>query len=183
MKLTGNRVQLRPAEARDRRKIYQWFACSDLTSSMAGPPKYPEHPIPSWEEFCDDYTEAFFNASGDGRGRNYIILADDDEAGTVGYDLLDPKAGRVVLDIWMRSEFYCGRGYGSDALCTLCSHLHEAYGVRSFIISPSARNSRAVAAYEKAGFVFLKNLSPEKQVEEFGVSECEDNVLMMKTME
>ena len=87
-----------------------------------------------------------------------------------------------MLDIWMRSEKYCGHGYGSDALSILCTYIHEKYGITNFIISPSARNKRAVAAYKKAGFQYVKVLSREEQIEEFGIAEYDDNVLMVKTI-
>jgi diamine N-acetyltransferase len=182
MKILGRRTELRPAVDSDREKVYEWLARSDLTWSMMGPPGYPDHPVPSWEEFCRDYTPSFFDASGDGRGRVFIILVEGAEVGTVGYDLLDSEKSRVVLDIWMKEEKQCGRGYGSDALDTLCRYLHETHGIENFVISPSARNKRAIAAYEKAGFEIRGPMSREEQEREFGVSEFDDNLLMMRAM-
>jgi hypothetical protein len=37
----------------------------------------------------------------------------------------------------MRATKYCGFGFGSDALATLCDYLHQRYGVTNFVISPS----------------------------------------------
>jgi len=182
MKIMGNKIELKPAQESDREKIYTWLAQSDLTPSIMGSPNYTDHPIPSWEEFCEDYPLPFFNASGDGKGQNYIIIADDKEIGTIGYDLLDKQKDMVVLDIWMQSEKYCGHGYGSDALNTLCNYIHENYGITNFIISPSARNERAIAAYRKAGFEYVKTLSKEEQKKEFGLSEYDDNILMIKRL-
>ncbi len=180
MKIVGNKIELKPAQESDREKIYTWLAQSDLTPSIMGPPDYLDHPIPSWEEFCEDYTISFFNASGDGKGRNYIIVVNNEEIGTIGYDLLDKNKNRVVLDIWMRSEKYCGHSYGSDALNTLCDYIHENYGITNFIISPSARNKRAIDAYKKAGFEYVKTLNKDEQKKEFGLSEYDDNILMIK---
>jgi len=175
-------MELRPAKEPERRKIYNWFAHSDLTPSMTGPPFYTEHPVPTWEEFCADYPLSYFNESGNGKGRNYIIVAGSDEVGTIGYDLLDKPENRVGLDIWMRAEEYCGLGYGSDALNVLTVYINENYGITNFIISPSARNKRAMAAYKKAGFEYVKILDKEEQVKEFGLSEYDDNVLMIKNL-
>ena len=182
MKITGNIIEIKPAQESDRENIYAWLAQSDLTYSMMGPPYYPDNPIPSWEEFCEDYTLSFFNALGDGKGRNYIITINNEDVGTVGYDLLDKEKDRVVLDIWMRSEKYCGHGYGSDALGALCNYIHKKYGITNFIISPSARNERAIAAYKKAGFEVIKTLNKEEQEKEFGLSEYDDNILMTKNL-
>lgn len=171
-----------PAQELDRKKIYDWLCKSDLTASIMGPPNYPEHPIPTLDEFCNEYPLSFFNASGDGNGRVFIITADKKEVGTIGYDLLDKGKNKVVLDIWMRSEEYCGHGYGSDALNVLAAHVHRKYGITNFIISPSVRNKRAIAAYKKAGFEYVKILDKKEQENEFGFSEYDDNVLMIKNL-
>ena len=175
-------IGLKPAQESDRKKIYSWLTRSNLTSSMMGPPHYPDQSIPSWDEFCEDYTLSFFNTSGDGRGRNYIIAINNEDIGTIGYDLLDKNKNRVLLDIWMKAEKYCGHGYGSDALDTLCKYIHKTYGVSNFIISPSARNKRAIAAYKKAGFEYVRTIDKEEQEKEFGKSEFYDNIIMIKSL-
>ena len=182
MKIYGDTIELRPAQESDRKKIYKWLTQSNLTPSMMGPPEYSDHPIPSWEEFCEDYTLSFFNTSGDGKGRNYIIVVNNEEIGTIGYDLLDKNKNRAVLDIWMSDEKYCGHGYGSNALDTLCKYIHKTYGITNFIISPSARNKRAIAAYKKAGFKYVRIINKEEQEKEFGKSEFDDNIIMIKTL-
>lgn len=182
MSIAGTKVVLRPAEAVDREKTYRWLTQSDLTSSMMGGSDFSDHPVPSWEEYCGDYTLEFFTSVGDGKGRVYIILANEEEVGTVSYDLLDMAYNRVVLDIWLRSEADCGQGYGSEALAVLCTHIHRQFGITRFIISPSARNKRAVAAYHKAGFVIEKTLNKTEQIEQFGLAEYDDNLLMIKQL-
>ena len=111
-----------------------------------------------------------------------MILVNDEEVGTVGYDLLDQTKNKVVLDIWMRSEKDCGQGFGSQALNTLCQIIHEKFGITNFIISPSARNKRAVAAYKKAGFRYIKILNRKEQMKLFGQAEYNDNILMIKRL-
>jgi diamine N-acetyltransferase len=165
MKIQGKTVCLKPARLADRQKIFQWLTQSDVTSSMTGPPRYPDHPPPSWDEFKRDYPDVFFEDRPDGRGRNYIILAGGNEIGTIGYDNLDRIRQRVDLDIWMRSEAYCGRGFGTDAIETLVNHLHRTLGIREFDIDPSARNPRAIRAYQKAGFVAQERNPPGKEAD------------------
>jgi diamine N-acetyltransferase len=182
MKIIGNNIELIPARESDREKIYTWLAKSNITPCIMGQPDYPDHPIPTWDEFCNDYATSFFNASGDGKGRNYIITIHGEEIGTIGYDLLDKQRDRVLLDIWMRAEKFCGHGFGSDALTTLCNYIHKRYGITNFVISPSARNKRAIAAYKKAGFKYVKILHREEQIDEFGQAEYDDNILMVKRL-
>ncbi|MGC9365644.1 MAG: GNAT family N-acetyltransferase [bacterium] len=182
MIIKGNKIELKSAKESDGEKIYTWLTQSNLTPPMMGLPNYPDHPIPSWEEFCKDYTFSFFNISGDGKGRNYIIVVDSEEIGTIGYDLLDKQNGRVIMDLWIRSEKYYGHSYGSDALNTLCNYIHKNYGIKNFIISPSSRNKRAIAAYKKAEFRYIKFLNKEEQKKEFKLSEYDDIILMIKKL-
>jgi len=179
MEIIGQKIELVPAKEADRHKIFTWLTQSDLTSSMF---VENDHPIPTWEEFCTDYASDFYNTSGDGKGRNYIILQNNIEIGTIGYDLLDRIKKRVVLDIWMKSEKYCGKGFGSEALEVLCKHLHDTYNITDFVISPSLNNRRAIAAYIKAGFETIKTLTKEEQEKEFGIAEYSINVLMIKRL-
>lgn len=183
--ISGIRIKLRRARINDRKRIYLWMVGSDVTQSMMGPPHYPDHPILTWEQFCQDYTESFFKPSGDGKGRNFIIVADGEDVGTAGYDLFDQEKSRTVLDIWLRGEKYCGLGYGTDALNTLCRHLHDKYGIRNFFISPSSRNKRAVAAYLKSGFRQVA-MNKQELEDEFGkdinILDYSDNIIMKKVL-
>jgi len=60
-KVQGEIVSLRPATIADRKSIFAWLTNSDLTHKMLGPPKFPDCPIPTWNEFLDGYPEHFFN--------------------------------------------------------------------------------------------------------------------------
>jgi diamine N-acetyltransferase len=170
---------LRPAEANDRRDLYQWLAQSDLTPSMLGPPHHPDAPVPTWEKFCADYGPHFFDGSRHQVGRSFIIEVDGRAVGHVSYDGMDSGRGLAELDIWLRSEACCGYGYGTDALMALTRHLHEAYGITAFIMRPSLRNRRAIRAYTKAGFTLL-DLTPEQQASLYGPGDYQDTVVMLK---
>ncbi len=149
--LRGEKVLLREATEADRRKAYEWLAESDLTPSMMGPPWFPDRPIPTWEEFCEDYRPHYFDGSQPHGGHCFVIVADRIDIGVVSYNALRPE-GTTDVDIWLRSEADCGKGFGSDALRILTDYLHSEFGVTRVAISPSTRNHRAIAAYKKAGF-------------------------------
>ncbi len=83
------------------------------------------------------------------------------------------------MDIWMRSQDCCNRGWGSDALKTLMQRLLREFELHSFIIRPSARNKSAVAAYKKAGFE-IHDMSAEEQARRFGEGDYPDSVVMIK---
>ena len=85
----------------------------------------------------------------------------------------------MELDIWMRSESSCGKGYGTDALDALCRYLHDRFGVEQFMVQPSARNPRAIHAYEKLGFKSL-DLPLESARELWGPNDYWDSVYMVR---
>lgn len=146
---------------------------------MMGPPDYPDLSIPTWEEFCADYLPHYFDDSEPFSGRCFIIVADGQDVGMVCYNTIDQQRRSTELDIWLCSEAHCGRGYGSNALERLCADLHAAYGVEEFIIRPSKRNHRAIAAYRRAGFELLP-LTHAEQRKRFGEGDCEDDVVLSK---
>jgi RimJ/RimL family protein N-acetyltransferase len=94
--------------------------------------------------------------------------------GQINHDKIYEEDNSAELDIWLRSSEYINKGYGTDAICTLCNYLHREFNCRRFILCPSARNSRAIKAYEKAGFV-ITNEKPD-------TSSCDyrDNIMMVK---
>jgi diamine N-acetyltransferase len=87
MHLRGPGVQLRSTTLADRRAVWEWMACSDLTASMMDPPDFGENPLPTWNEFCEDYKPFFFDGSHPDRGRSFIIERRDtgDAVGHISY--------------------------------------------------------------------------------------------------
>lgn len=173
----GKEVSLRPATKHDRRDIYIWLTTSDVTPFMMGPPAYPDVSIPTWDEFCGDYTSLFFDGSQPDRGRSFIIEVDGQSIGHISYDGLDSKRSFAELDIWMRSQECCGHGYGTDALVALMGHLCDDFEIRKCIVRPSLRNRRAVRAYKKAGFR-SSELSVEEQSRIYGRGEYSDTITL-----
>jgi len=183
MDMKGNLVTLRLSTLADHRTIYDWFANSDLTASMAGKPLFPDSPPATWEEFCEDHTPHFFEGEITEMGRCFIMQVDGDDVGQIYFNDIEEHNGvkRVELDMWMCAERFCGKGYGSDALETLCGFLAKRFGVEQFMVQPSARNRRARRAYEKVGFVSL-DVSLEDAVKEWGPNDYFDSVYMVKVI-
>jgi len=179
--IQGTFVTLRPATLKDRRMIYEWLAHSDVTPSMIGPPTYPDHAIPTWEEFCDDYLLHYFSDDCPELGRCFVIMANNNIVGQVNYNRIDNFAKWTELDIWMCSEENCGKGFGPDALKTLCEYLFANLDVLEFFIQPSSRNRRAIRAYEKAGFQ-KTGLSVKEAESVYGHASSTDSVYMVKKM-
>lgn len=177
--IRGRRVRLRPARESDRRAIYTWLAASDVTSSMLGPPHFPQASPPTWEDFCADYGPDFFEGRAPEREASYVIEVDGESLGQVNYEVRDTPDRHVELDIWLRSEADTGHGYGPDALAAMVAHLRATLAIHRFLLRPSARNPRAVRAYQKAGFEIVP-MSAQEQVETYGPGDYEDTLVMIR---
>jgi len=173
------KVTLRNATVKDRRMVYEWLVQSDCTPALFGWPLYSDSPALSWDEFCDDYKLYFFDGTFPRKGRCYIIMVEGMPVGQVNHDIIDPVERRTQLDIWMSSESQCGKGYGPEALQILCERLHKTMRVSEFILRPSERNTRAVRAFEKAGFHRV-DMSSDEQERLYGPGDCSDSIVMIK---
>jgi len=180
--IDGQRVRLRSATLADRQQIFQALARSELTDILLGHPSLSYTPRLSYEGFCDDYREHFFDGSDPEGGRCFVIEVDGQAVGQVNYNEIQRDKSRTELDIWMFAERHCGRGYGSEALCLLCDHLRSQLNVEGFYIKPSASNPRAIRAYEKAGFR-RSALSAEEAQAEYGEQDSPDTVYMVREIE
>jgi diamine N-acetyltransferase len=179
--IRGRHVTLRPATPDDERAILEWLFRSDLAPTMLGPPLYPERPIPPPEEPGEGCEPYYFDGSAPEPGRCFLIVADGEPVGQVNSNDIHERGGRrrTELDIGMRCEACCGKGYGTDALNALCRSLHERSGVVEFMVQPSAHNPRAIRAYEKAGFRRL-DLPIEEARSLWGPSDYADSVYMVR---
>ena len=175
--IQGQTVRLRPATPADRKMIYEWLAHSDLTPMMLGAPQFPDNPVPSWEEFADDYAEHFFDGTRPMRGRCFVIEYEGIAIGQINHDRIYYDDHSTELDIWLADSSYTGKGYGTDALIALCGYLNKNFACTRFIIAPSLRNTQAVKAYEKAGF------HTTETIPEWFVPDYPDAVVMIKELE
>ena len=175
-RIIGKQVILRPATLADRQPIFDWLTNSDLTKFMMGPPTYPDSPVPTWEEFKNDYKEYFFDSSKPDLGRCFVIEFNSEPIGQINHDKISKTDSSTELDIWLKSSKYINKGYGTDAIITLCDYLAEKFGCKKFIISPSKRNSAAIRAYEKAGFIKTDEKPDES------LCDCNDNIILTKTI-
>lgn len=158
--LKGDRIILTPATLDDRRRIYDWMAHSDITCQMMGPPEFEDNPIPEWEFFKNDYNPDFFNDEDPDQGRSYIIQVNGESVGHINYNEIERSTNTAELDIWMAGSRFCNKGYGSDAIETLCHYLATQLHCTRFVLAPSARNKNAIRAYEKCGFKKSPEIPP-----------------------
>ncbi len=152
--VAGQRVGLRRAQPADAQRAWRWLVDSDLTPRRLGPPLYPDHPLPSFAAFCNDYPPYLFDGSAPYDGRGFVLrsLASGRDVGFITHDRLDVLNDVAVLDIWLADSGVAGRGYGSEAVDLLCRWLQQHRGINRFLLRPSRRNVRALRAMRRAGF-------------------------------
>lgn len=173
--LKSKSLSLRPASLQDKKNVYNWLAHSNLSQEMFGPPNFPEHPIPNWEEFNQDYTDHYFDGSQPLRGRCFILMHKNKPIGQINYNEINPNTKSTEIDIWLSDREYTGKGYGTEAIITLCEYLYQNFTCETVYIAPSKRNIRAIKAYKKAGFMESKN-RPDNFIPDYA-----DTVILSKT--
>ncbi len=86
------------------------------------------------------------------RAHPFAIQAGDTVVGVITfYEEADPDYKFAGIDIGVLAP-YSGRGLGPDALRTLARYLFNERGHHRIVIDPTAKNHRAIRAYEKVGF-------------------------------
>ena len=127
----------------------------------ADPPRetYPEDELDTYRARIrgdDDGTEIFFIRH---RGRPigfiqcYRIDSDPEYAAALALDA--PAAG---IDLFIGEPAEIGWGRGPQIIRQFLRDVVFArYDVAECVIGPSVKNARAIAAYEKAGFVYFKD--------------------------
>ena len=159
------RLFIRPATLQDKRKVYNWLAHSNLTSEMLGPPDFTDAPIPTWEEFNQDYVDHYFDSSEPLKGHCFVLIYNGQEIGQINYNEISLETGSTEIDIWLADRKYTGKGLGTEAIIWLCDYLNDKFGCRIIYIAPSKRNAIAIKSYQKAGFTVTnevyKNFVPD----------------------
>ena len=144
---------------------------------MMGPPKYPESKIPTWEEFDADYAGHYFTGSDPMKGRCFIILYNNIDIGQINYNAISQQSKTTSMDIWLSDKKWIGQGIGPKAISILCEYLHKNFACKRVEMAPSQRNTNAIKAYEKAGFV-LTSINLDESEKDYP-----DNVVMVKTLQ
>jgi diamine N-acetyltransferase len=156
---------------------------SDLTAGMMGGPLFPDHPIPSYGQFCEDYEPYFFEGSRPFDGRGLIVQTGGVDIGFLSYNRVDLLNDVVELDLWLATRRHCGQGNGSEALALACDWLQGNFGVNRFLVRPSRRNVRALRAMRRAGFRET-DLSAAEVVAKLGLPKGDyfDEVLLFRIL-
>ena len=133
------------------------YAPSDLDEQMrwerpADPLEATWHlRIPDGMDLADYYEERI-------AGSEEIRYAVDDRegrlVGVLSLREVDRAHGRARLGIVIRPD-ETDKGFGTDAILTLCDHLFMVLGYSKLVLDVALANPRAIRCYEKCGFVEL----------------------------
>ncbi len=151
--LKGQLIQLVPATFKNRKAIFNWLTKSNITPQMFGAPTFPEEEPPDWEEFLADYTTHYFTDDLPLKGRCFVIKNGRKHIGQINYNAIDTLQKLVELDIWLVNREHTRKGYGTEAILLLGNYLQLEFGCKSLFLQPSARNPKAIKAYQKIGFI------------------------------
>jgi len=104
-----------------------------------------------WEADDPERMRAGFREDAES-GSAFAIEIDGGLAGWLGFEEeTDPGYRHTSVDISLDPRFQ-GQGFGPDAIRTVIRWLAGERGHHRFSIDPSARNERAIRAYESIGF-------------------------------
>lgn len=100
-------------------------------------------------------------------------LSDDRTDPRVHHSAIEPEM-TWALDLFIGEPDFRERGYGVRSLRLICTHLLDK-GAQAVSVDPFVTNKRAIAAYERAGFVTVAEL-PHNEVFD---GEWQDALLMV----
>lgn len=149
--IQGKIITLRTAKVEERKLIFDMGMKTNILT-------YSRSYNSNLEDFLNDYNESYFDDRDSSVCGGMMICLNKISVGFISYGLIDCGENRInplimELDVWLDGEECCGKGMGSDAVLTLSDYLHLKYNIHTFIMCPSKTNTRAIRAYEKAGFI------------------------------
>jgi RimJ/RimL family protein N-acetyltransferase len=144
--LRGDRVWLRPLEARDMPAYVAGINDTEV-GGFAG------YRIPTTIADASAWLERHAAMSRSGEGFFFAVceLGDDRFIGTVWFKDVNTLDKNAELAIYMDKD-HIGSGWGTDAQRTLLAFGFGTLGLERISLTVSASNARAIRSYEKVGF-------------------------------
>jgi RimJ/RimL family protein N-acetyltransferase len=144
--LRGERVWLRPLEARDL-PAYVAGVNDTEVGGLAG------YRIPTTIGDASAWLERHAAMSRTGEGYFFAVceLGDDTFIGTIWFKDVNTMDKNAELAIFMDKD-HVGGGWGTDAQRTLLAFGFGTLGLERIYLTATATNARAIRSYEKVGF-------------------------------
>lgn len=166
--LRGDRVWLRPLEARDMPAYVAGINDTEV-GGFAG------YRIPTTLADATAWLERHAAKSRTGEGYFFAVceMGDDRFIGTIWFKDVNTLDRNAELAIFMDKE-HIGSGWGTDAQRTLLAFGFGTLGLERISLTASANNARAIRSYEKVGFQHEGVMRRSFRVD----GQMEDTVLM-----
>jgi RimJ/RimL family protein N-acetyltransferase len=141
--IQGTKVRLRALEPGDLPHFVRWLNDPETRRFMNV--RYPLSMTEEeawWEHFVQNRSDHIFAI--ETREGAYI--------GNIGLHGIEPENRRAELGVIIGDQRYWGQGYGTDAIRTMVTWAFEYLNLNRISLRVFAYNTRAIRAYEKAGF-------------------------------
>jgi RimJ/RimL family protein N-acetyltransferase len=149
MFLAGERTRLRPADLADAPRFQDWINDPEIARYLGGPGY--QFSLAAERAFVEAHTVNDWD-----HGIFLAIEATDAVApvliGSIDLRALDPIARRGEIGMVIGDRDYWSRGFGSDALRTMCRFGFNELDLHRIELNVADFNPRAQRAYEKVGF-------------------------------
>lgn len=142
----GEHVYLRPLESEDAAAIHRWYEDARVQATMGEAPM----------SLAARREQSAQRASSDGRDAVHFViclLADDRPIGRTDLFHIDWRHGSCAFGITIGEPELWGRGLGTDAVDALVDYAFGQLRMERVWLDTDIDNTRAQAAYAKAGFV------------------------------
>ena len=141
--LKGELTRLRAREEQDLARISEMFNDPDVLEFLASV-TFPEPVMGTrawWERTRTDRSSETF----------VIEALDGELVGVCGLEGISERSRSATLGIWIGKPFW-GRGYGTDAVRTLCRFSFREMNLQRVELHVFEQNLRGRRSYEKVGF-------------------------------
>lgn len=144
--MQSERVRLRPLRKSDSGLLYEWINDRELVVLNS-----PFHPVSQSDH------EMWFESISKRRPDLVFFVIEELTAasaiGTCQLHTIDCRHRHAELQIRIGHSANCGRGLGTEAVRLLCQFGFADLNLHRIYLHVFAGNTRAITAYEKAGFV------------------------------
>lgn len=143
--LRGEHVYLRPLEAADVDLLHRWYSDARVLSLMGELPGSLARRRRRYEESVESQGDDHYS---------FVIcrLADDERVGRTDVIYIDQRNGSAAFGITIGEPGLWGLGLGTDAVNAIADFVFGQLRMERLWLGTDARNTRAHAAYAKAGF-------------------------------
>jgi RimJ/RimL family protein N-acetyltransferase len=141
--IRGENLDLRAIEPEDTERCHRWINDPEVTRTLGM--RYPLTLAAErrWVEQERDATREI---------QLIIMTLDGQPIGTCGLMGMTPIDRSAELGILIGEKGYWGKGYGTDAVLTLCAFGFTQLNLHRIALGVFPFNTRGIACYEKCGF-------------------------------